>query len=1191
MAVDAARAKSLFLAASDLADPAERAAYLERECGGDAELRGRVEALLRANDAAPLPPAGPDDATSAHAPDRQPQTEDYGDPTARVGAVLAGKYKLVEEIGEGGMGSVYMAQQTEPVKRAVAVKVIKAGMDSKAVLARFEAERQALALMDHPNIAKVLDAGTTDGGRPFFVMELVKGVPITQYCDERKLTPRQRLELFVPVCQAIQHAHQKGIIHRDIKPSNVLVALYDDRPVPKVIDFGVAKAAGQTLTDKTLMTGFGAVVGTPEYMSPEQASLNNLDIDTRSDVYSLGVLLYELLTGQHAGGPQEPGQGGAAGNPADRPRGRGPAAERQAEHHRRPAERRRQPRHRAGQAVEADEGRTGLGGDEGAGEGPHPAVRDGQRPGPRRPAVPGRRGGRGPAAEYGYRLKKFVRRHKGQVIAASLVLLALLAGIAGTTSGLLRAEQRRVEADAARADETAQREQAQAAEATSRDVLKFIEEHVFAAARPEGRAGGLGKDVTLRQAIDAAEPAIATAFADRPLVELQIRSVLAKTYEALSEWGRAVEQWEKWLTVCDRKLDRRHPDYYLAIEGMIDLETQDRWAELLKLVEDAYHHFRKVAGPNDPNRLHLQRLYAGLIESEPGRAAEARQLEEEALAHLSRDLAPDHPYRLQLERYSASAMLRAGRKAEGLALMENNLHRVRDRFPQESVEVIDALYDAGGMYLELGRHAEAANVLEEGFRRLVARFGSNHLTIDRWLRQLSEALVGAGRPADSAKLLEEYLVGFRKRLGPDHHDTVALVINLTVAYLDLKRYDEIPPLIHEVLNDKVRNTDLNAFGLLKGNLGRALFALNRPGAVTEFVEIVEVFWQQRGPIDGMLFKIVRGCCEYLENAGRNQDRVKLLEAIVGRVRELGAKNPNSDASAATAEWETTLANAYIDIGKFDLALPLHEEIFNRQKLRFGADHLDTLVLRSNQAVAYRLANRLDLSIPLLEETLKRMEATLGRDHRNTLTSVGNLGVAYKEAGRLAEAIPLLEEAYRSRQKYSNLGRYGQRLLDAYAKAGENAKFADLLREQLVEVRKVPPQDGENLADLLTPVGRTLLDQKSWPEAEPLLREALAVREKEQPGSWKTFSAKSLLGEALLGQKQYTEAEPLLLAGYAGMKQREKTIPPLWHNLIPEALDRLIELYNDTDKPDEVKKWQAERAKYPQAKKPVAPEKK
>src|SRR5207244_3423343 len=210
---------------------------------------------------------------------------------------LIGPYKLIEQIGEGGMGTVWMAQQTEPVKRLVAVKLIKAGMDSRQVIARFEAERQALALMDHANIARVLEAGTTGAGRPYFVMDLVKGVPITRYCDEHHLTPRQRLELFIPVCQAVQHAHHKGVIHRDLKPSNVLVALYDGRPVPKVIDFGVAKATGQALTDKTLVTGFGALVGTLEYMSPEQAEVNQLDIDTRSDLYALGALLYELLAG------------------------------------------------------------------------------------------------------------------------------------------------------------------------------------------------------------------------------------------------------------------------------------------------------------------------------------------------------------------------------------------------------------------------------------------------------------------------------------------------------------------------------------------------------------------------------------------------------------------------------------------------------------------------------------------------------------------------------------------------------------------------------------------------------------------------------------------------------------------------------------------------------------------------------
>ncbi len=287
--------RELFVAALHR-DAAGPAAFLAAACP-DPARRERVKALLGECERLGgfLEPPAAAVPTFDHPPGPDPEaTTDHL--SQAPGTVIAGRYKLVEEGGEGGTGTVWVALQTDPVKRVVAVKRIEAGMDSWAVLARFEAERQALALMDHPNIARILDGGL-HAGRPYFVMELVKGVPITRYCDTRRLTPRQRLELFVPVCQAIQHAHQKGVIHRGIKPSNVLVALYDDKPVPKVIDFGIAETAGQTLTDKTLMTGFGAVVGTPEYMSPEQASLNNLDIDTRSDVYSLGALLHELLAG------------------------------------------------------------------------------------------------------------------------------------------------------------------------------------------------------------------------------------------------------------------------------------------------------------------------------------------------------------------------------------------------------------------------------------------------------------------------------------------------------------------------------------------------------------------------------------------------------------------------------------------------------------------------------------------------------------------------------------------------------------------------------------------------------------------------------------------------------------------------------------------------------------------------------
>src|SRR5262245_57546850 len=262
MAVWTPRANEIFLSALDFAAPADRAAHLDATCGADAELRRGVEILLAAHDRAGsfLERPAMADGTGTYPPG--PHNARSGDSTAtEVPGTVVGPYKLLELLGEGGMGTVWMAQQTEPVKRLVAIKLIKPGMDSKQVIARFEAERQALALMDHVNIARVLDAGTTKGvpggvsaGRPYFVMDLVKGVPITKYCDERHLTPRQRLELFLPVCQAVQHAHQKGIIHRDLKPSNVLVALYDGKPVPKVIDFGVAKAAGQSLTDKTLVT-------------------------------------------------------------------------------------------------------------------------------------------------------------------------------------------------------------------------------------------------------------------------------------------------------------------------------------------------------------------------------------------------------------------------------------------------------------------------------------------------------------------------------------------------------------------------------------------------------------------------------------------------------------------------------------------------------------------------------------------------------------------------------------------------------------------------------------------------------------------------------------------------------------------------------------------------------------------------
>jgi serine/threonine protein kinase len=427
-----AKANELFLQAAEIESAPERQAFLDIACGGDADLRRLVDGLL-----ADMERAGSFMERSVG----NRGTISYRPADESVGAIIAGKYKLIQELGQGGMGAVWLARQIEPVKRNVAIKFIKPGMDSRQVLARFEAERQALAMMEHPNIAKVLDGGLTQDHRPFFVMDLVKGVPITEYCDARKLTPNERLELFVPVCQAIQHAHQKGIIHRDIKPSNVLIAMYDDKPVPKVIDFGIAKATGGTLTEETIVSRVDALIGTAQYMSPEQAKLNNLDIDTRSDIYSLGVLLYELLTGAPPITREELEKNGLLeilrvireeepSKPSTKLSSCDTLPSLAANRSTEPGKLTKLLRSEIDwivmKALEKDRARRyetayGFAADilrylSGEPVNAHP-----------------------PSA--GYRFKKFLRKHRGPAITASLVFFALLVGMAGTTWGLIEARQ------------------------------------------------------------------------------------------------------------------------------------------------------------------------------------------------------------------------------------------------------------------------------------------------------------------------------------------------------------------------------------------------------------------------------------------------------------------------------------------------------------------------------------------------------------------------------------------------------------------------------------------------------------------------------------------------------------------------------------------------------------------------------
>ena len=899
-------ARDIFTRALELPE-SQRGAFLEGACGAKGDLRLEVQRMLvdlaRADSY-----FGDEDGATLGA-------EEFKDSYAEKEGDQVGPYKLRQQIGEGGFGSVWMAEQSVPISRMVALKVIKAGMDTKQVLARFEAERQALAMMDHPNIAKVLDAGATAAGRPYFAMELVKGIPITDYCDEAGLGTKERLALFGDVCSAINHAHQKGIIHRDIKPSNVMVTLHGDKPVVKVIDFGIAKATQGKLTDKTLFTRFEQFIGTPVYMSPEQASLSGLDIDTRSDIYALGILLYELLVGKP---PFDAKSLVSAGYEEMR------RIIREVE----PVK----PSSRLGTIV--GEERTLLAKAHRIEEGKLNKLVEPDLDWIVMKAIEKDRSRRYETANAfaqdivrflsdepvtatppsaGYQFRKFARRNKAALRVAAAIAAVLIAATAVSTWQAVRATK----AEALAAEETKRTKEALAdAEATS----KFMTD-MFTSSQPGEEKGG--REVKVADVLDIAAKELETKLTDQPELRAKLQDTLGRTYYALGIYRPAIALQEQ---VHDYRLKTHGPEHPDTLAAVNDLAAYyfdaGRRDEALKLFEEVLALRRKVLGPEHPETLTAMNNLAASY-SVAGRKDEALKMREEVLALSRKVLGPEHPDTLRAMHNLTNSYFDAGRKDEALKLREEVLALRRKVLGPEHPDLLASMQNLANSYFEGGRKDEALKLSEELLTLCRKVLGPEHPATLRGMQGLANSYSDAGRKDEALKMQKEVLPLLRKVLGPEHPETLTAMHNLAVSYEAAGRKDEALKMQEEVLP-----------------LLRKVSGPEHPFTLTAMYNLALSY----------------------ADAGRKDEALKLFDEVLAlRRKVLGPEHPDTLMAIGN------LANSYANAGRKDEALKMFEELLVLCRKVLGPENSTTLATMRELALSYEAAGCKDEAAKLRAE--------------------------------------------------------------------------------------------------------------------------------------------------------------------------------------------------------------------------------
>lgn len=979
------------------------------------------------------------------------------------GTVIAERYTLVKIIGEGGMGTVYLAEQYVPMKRQVALKVIKSGMDSKSVIARFDAERQALAMMDHPNIAKVYDGGTTASGQPYFAMEYVQGYPITQFCDRKQLSVPDRLELFVRVIEAVQHAHTKGIIHRDIKPANVLVSEVDGRFVPKVIDFGVAKAIEQKLTDQSVgSTAF--IVGTPAYMSPEQADPTTVDIDTRTDVYSLGVILFELVAGSP---PHEPRSttGGAVAEllrmvrDSDSPRPSSKlsvaatlpdiAANRNIEPRKLTQMLRSELDWIVLKALDRDRSQRY--------ETANSFARDIQRylAGEIVDAQP-------PSASY--RLRKIVVRYKRYVIAAGLIVLALVGGIIGTTWGLLEAKKQEQFAIA----ETKKKELALENVVRERDYAEaladFVSRDLLALTTLEGRldfddaGAGLTKESTLADLVD------------RAATKLDQRKDLEPQTEARLRWmiGRSL--------------------YY-----------QGEYQKSINLYQRSYELYSQTLGPNDLLTLASQE---GLIEAlqKNGKYQLASPLIEDSLNRKTRLFGQDHLETLKSISLSAQNVRGLGKPSDAVVLFERTLELRKKLLGPEEQDTLTNMYDLAIAYIDADQRGKAKPLVEQTLKLQSITLGVDHPDTNTCMGLLARLHREAGE-FDQAILLQEREVEWTKaHYGAGHPKDIFATAALAACYRDSGRTEKAIEMFEQALAmvEKTFGTEHPNSANAMSSLAMSYRAANdHSRALPLFEKTLEL----RAKILGKEHPFTLNSMLNVASCYRSMNRNAEADEMNNRGLELAQRVLGEDHNTTLTLMQNIAVNHW-KAKRLDLSIPLMEKVLAGKEAKNGRSHPDTLLAIANLGTNYRDAGRHDESIKLLEEAY----ASSGNNPKLEFIGPALLD-AYLRAEKIEEANGLLAKlvagvreanSFTGMQLAEKLNAVGQVLL----RSERFAEAESLLRESMTLRTELEPDKWSTFSGISS-VGESLLGQGKHVDAEPLLLagyEGMKSRMLDQPSS-------------------------------------------------------------------------------------------